>query len=49
MLSRNCDGCELQKACKVRFQNVKKNEFVYCPNGARELVDTEDFELLRNL
>lgn len=41
MLSRCCDGCSLRKPCSIRFINVKKNEFVYCPDGSKLLVDTE--------
>lgn len=39
MLSRSCDGCRLLKECKIRFTNVKISEFVYCPDGSRQLVD----------
>jgi len=39
MLSRSCDGCYEQRKCKTRFANVKKGEFVYCPDGSRQLVD----------
>ena len=42
MLSRNCDNCPLIKKCKIRFINVKKGEFVYCPDGSRQLVDCEE-------
>jgi len=39
MLSRSCYGCTQQKLCSKRFIQVKKGEFVYCPNGSRQLVD----------
>jgi hypothetical protein len=42
MLSRDCDGCEQLHKCKIRFIQVEKNEFVYCPNGDRHLVDTKN-------
>lgn len=43
MLSRCCDGCSLRKACKVRFINAKKGEFCFCPDGSKQLIDTEDY------
>lgn len=42
MLSRNCDGCPEMRRCKERFVNVRKGEFVYCPNGSRQLVDINE-------
>jgi hypothetical protein len=42
MLSRDCHGCPKTRECKIRFVNVKKGEFVYCPDGARNLVDCEE-------
>ena len=40
MLSRDCDGCELQLfECKRRFSKVKIGEKVYCPDGTAHLVD----------
>lgn len=41
MLSRCCDGCPEMNRCKKRFITVKKGEFVYCPDGSRNLVDEE--------
>ena len=40
VLSRDCDACELQRRCQVRYGRVVKGEFVFCPNGERKLVDT---------
>lgn len=40
MLSRDCDGCELQLfECKRRYTKVTKGEKVYCPDGTAHLVD----------
>jgi len=40
MLSRDCNGCELELfQCKRRFANVKSGEKVYCPDGTTHLVD----------
>lgn len=39
MLSGDCVGCIYQHACAIRFNSVKKGEFVYCPDGTRHLVD----------
>ncbi|MCX6644517.1 MAG: hypothetical protein NT043_04860 [Candidatus Bathyarchaeota archaeon] len=42
MLSRDCDGCELQLfECKRRFAKVIAGEKVYCPDGSAHLVDTK--------
>lgn len=46
MLSRNCDGCPLMRKCEQRYANVRKGEFVYCPDGSRHLVDIEPEWLL---
>ena len=41
MLSRDCDGCELQVCeCKRRYAKVTQGEKVYCPDGTAHLVDT---------
>jgi uncharacterized Zn finger protein (UPF0148 family) len=41
MLSRDCDGCGLRYfGCERRFQNVKPDGKVYCPNGEAHLVDS---------
>lgn len=45
MLSGQCRGCSEMRRCAKRFVNVRKGEFVYCPDGSRCLVD-EDFELV---
>jgi len=42
MLSKNCNGCSQRKLCDTRFIQVKKNEFVYCPDGSRQLVDINE-------
>ena len=43
MLSRDCDGCELQLSeCKRRFAKVQLGEKVYCPDGTAHLVDTKN-------
>lgn len=42
MLSRNCDGCPHQRECKKRFINARKGDFVYCPDGSRNLVDVNE-------
>jgi hypothetical protein len=39
MLSKCCDGCYLRYRCETQFESVKKGEFVYCPDGSRNLVD----------
>ncbi len=39
LISRDCDGCEMQKTCIKRFSKVSLGEKVYCPDGARHLVD----------
>jgi hypothetical protein len=39
MLSRDCDGCELQEPCSKRYQMVQRGEKVYCPDGTAHLVD----------
>ncbi len=40
MLSRDCDGCELQLCeCKLRFTKVAVGGKVYCPDGTAHLVD----------
>jgi hypothetical protein len=39
MLSRDCDGCSMLKACSKRYKNVTKGEKVYCPDGTAHLVD----------
>lgn len=48
MLSHDCVGCPEMRRCKIRFANVRKGEFVYCPDGDRHLVDI-DMELLFNV
>ena len=42
VLSRDCDGCERQKACSKRFKLVTREvgSKVYCPNGEVHLVDS---------
>jgi len=42
MLSRDCDGCPLQCACKRRYAKVTVGEKVYCPDGTAHLVDTAE-------
>lgn len=42
MLSRACISCSEKIKCKKRFVNVRKGEFVYCPDGARQLVDINE-------
>jgi len=39
MLSRDCDGCTQLHVCNGRYQQVKKGEKVYCPDGTAHLVD----------
>lgn len=39
MLSRDCDGCEIQKQCSQRYREAVTGEKVYCPNGDRHLID----------
>jgi len=48
MLSRCCINCSVKRQCAKRFINVRKGEFVYCPDGSRQLVDL-NFDLLVNL
>ena len=39
MLSRDCDGCTQLHVCSGRYQLVKKDGKVYCPDGTAHLVD----------
>ena len=40
MLSKDCDGCELQLfECKRRFQLAHKGDKTYCPDGTAHLID----------
>ncbi|MGD0995287.1 MAG: hypothetical protein ABR909_07165 [Candidatus Bathyarchaeia archaeon] len=39
MLSRDCDGCTQLHVCSGRYQLVKKDGKVYCPDGTTHLVD----------
>ncbi|MCL2477281.1 hypothetical protein [Candidatus Bathycorpusculum sp.] len=39
MISRDCDGCGLQRPCIKRFRKVRLGEKVYCPDGTAHLVD----------
>ncbi|HSV50016.1 MAG TPA: hypothetical protein VLH35_06835 [Candidatus Acidoferrales bacterium] len=39
MISRDCDGCGLQKPCLKRYKKVNLYEKVYCPDGTAHLVD----------
>ena len=39
MISRDCDGCGLQKPCIKRYRKVTEGEKVYCPDGTVHLVD----------
>jgi hypothetical protein len=41
LLSRDCDGCSQQRACRVRYNKVEKGERVYCADGTAHLVDQE--------
>ncbi len=44
MISRDCYKCPFkeQRNCRQRFINVRKGEFVYCPDGDRHLVDIDE-------
>ena len=42
MLSKDCYGCINIHKCRQRFLQVKKGEFVYCPDGDRHLVDVNE-------
>jgi hypothetical protein len=46
MLSHDCYKCPFGitecKKCRQRYVNVRKGEFVYCPDGSRHLVDIEE-------
>lgn len=42
MLSHDCHDCKQILSCKKRFVNVRKGEFVYCPDGDRHLVDIDE-------
>ncbi|MCW4025242.1 MAG: hypothetical protein NWF01_09445 [Candidatus Bathyarchaeota archaeon] len=44
MISRDCDGCGLQKSCITRYQKVALGGKVYCPDGTAHLVDTASLE-----
>ena len=39
MLSRDCDGCSQLHLCSQRYQTVKEDGRVYCPDGTAHLVD----------
>jgi hypothetical protein len=39
VISRDCDGCGLQKPCIKRYRKVSEGEKVYCPDGTAHLVD----------
>ena len=41
VLSRNCDGCQKMKECKIRYRLVTKEvgSKVYCEDGTAHLVD----------
>ena len=41
LLSRDCRGCFSMRWCMVRFKQVVVNEYVYCADGSRHLVDQE--------
>lgn len=41
MLSKNCEGCELQLfECKHRFAKAQLGEKVYCPDGTVHIIDS---------
>jgi len=42
MLSRDCNGCEMQHMCSERYSRVRKDEKVYCPVGTETLLDKTD-------
>jgi len=42
MLSHDCHKCKQILNCQKRFVNVRKGEFVYCPDGDRHLVDIDE-------
>jgi oxalate decarboxylase/phosphoglucose isomerase-like protein (cupin superfamily) len=39
MLSRDCDGCTMLKACSIRYKKTTKGDKVYCPDGTAHLID----------
>jgi hypothetical protein len=39
VLSRDCDQCEEQHRCQIRYRKVKVWDKVSCPDGSRHLVD----------
>ncbi|MGD0071762.1 MAG: hypothetical protein ABSB71_09420 [Candidatus Bathyarchaeia archaeon] len=40
MISRDCDGCEIQRDCMMRFRLAIKGDKVSCPNGEVHLIDS---------
>ena len=44
MISRCCDGCTQIHLCQKRFQKVRVNEFIQCPDGTQLLVDSASLE-----
>ena len=41
-LSNCCRGCSQRRFCETRFIQVRKGEFIYCPDGSRLLVDGDE-------
>ncbi len=39
MISRDCDGCSMLKACCTRYKKAVKGDKVYCPDGTAHLID----------
>jgi len=50
MLSRDCDGCSLLKACSTRYKKAVVGDKVYCPDGTAHLIDSystdQDMEII---
>ena len=44
MLSRDCDGCSIQKECCRRYKRASKGDKVYCPDGTAHLIDEASVE-----
>ena len=44
MLSRDCDGCSMLKACSVRYKKTLKGDKVYCPDGTAHLIDCDSIK-----
>jgi len=40
MISRDCDGCGMQRDCSRRYRIAITGDKVYCPDGTAHLIDS---------